>query len=566
MPDNQENVSQLKKIAKDLTAVFIDDDPLIREVFSQMLGNFFKEVMICSSAQEFIKTYSNYTFDIVFTDINMPEMDGLEMSKSIKATDPEQVIVVFTAHSESEYMLEAFDLNIDGYLMKPFNITDSLHTLLRVTKKVVQRKSALEGIKTLEQKNSSVERWKHALDANRDGLWDWNIETNDVFFSKQWKNMLGYKETEIEGSLEEWEKRVRPEHLQRVKNDIQNHMDQKSDFYENEHQVLCKDGSYMWVLDRGAVIQRDENGTALRMVGTHTDIDERKQLQEQVKNERKKYQYLLESAMDGLHVVDQQGYLSECSNAFAEMLGYSKDEILGQHVTKWSNASSEELRYFEDILKNQNARFETELICKDSSLIKVEMIVNMIELDSERFYYASARDMSELHRLAALLKEQSLTDMLTKVHNRKSYVTKLGEMLSVFERYQTIFSFLVLDIDNFKSINDTHGHSTGDKVLVDFADEISSNIRANDYFFRIGGEEFVLLLNNTDIYTAEKIADKLRQKIQDRLTYLDDRDVTVSIGVTEVQLNDTQESIFSRADENLYVAKRTGRNKVVAKM
>lgn len=122
------------------------------------------------------------------------------------------------------------------------------------------------------------ERWLLALRGSNDGVWDWNIETNEVYFSPRWKSMLGFEEHEIANDFNEWAKRVHPDDLERVVLVVQDHFARKIPFYITEHRVCCKDGSYKWILDRGQAIW-DETGRAIRMVGYHTDIDERKALE-----------------------------------------------------------------------------------------------------------------------------------------------------------------------------------------------------------------------------------------------------------------------------------------------
>lgn len=121
---------------------------------------------------------------------------------------------------------------------------------------------------------SSEERWQLALRGNNDGIWDWNVQTNQVFFSPRWKEMLGFAPEEIADSLEEWAKRVHPDDLGWVTQAIQDHFDRKTPYYITEHRVQCKDGSYQWILDRGQALWDDE-GNAIRMVGSHTDISDR---------------------------------------------------------------------------------------------------------------------------------------------------------------------------------------------------------------------------------------------------------------------------------------------------
>ncbi|BAV34650.1 diguanylate cyclase [Sulfuricaulis limicola] len=129
----------------------------------------------------------------------------------------------------------------------------------------------------------SEQRWNFALEGSQNGVWDWDMETNAVFFSRRWKEMLGYAEHEISGKLEEWDKRVHPEDKARVHADIEKHMQGKAAHYQNEHRVLCKDGTYKWVLDRGMIVSRDASGKPVRMIGTHTDITERKRAEETIR-------------------------------------------------------------------------------------------------------------------------------------------------------------------------------------------------------------------------------------------------------------------------------------------
>ncbi len=125
----------------------------------------------------------------------------------------------------------------------------------------------------------SEERWRFVLEATNQGVWDWNAHTNEVFFSKQWKKMLGYEEDEIGTSLSEWETRIHPDDLEKTLADIKKHFSGETEYYENEHRVRCKDGTYKWILDRGQILSRTETGEPLRVIGTHTDISEHRRIQ-----------------------------------------------------------------------------------------------------------------------------------------------------------------------------------------------------------------------------------------------------------------------------------------------
>jgi PAS domain S-box-containing protein len=143
-------------------------------------------------------------------------------------------------------------------------------------------------------------RWKFAIEGSGDGLLDWNLANNTVFFSKIWKEMLGFAEDEIGNGLEELTKRIHPEDMANAQATMQNYLDGKTPDYVSEYRVLCKDGSYKWILDRGMVVSRSEDGKPLRMIGTHRDITKRKLAKEALRISTKKYLTLFESSRDAL--------------------------------------------------------------------------------------------------------------------------------------------------------------------------------------------------------------------------------------------------------------------------
>jgi diguanylate cyclase len=152
-------------------------------------------------------------------------------------------------------------------------------------------------------------------------------------------------------------------------------------------------------------------------------------------------------------------------------------------------------------------------------------------------------------------------DPLTGVGNRRAFMSKLAEVISKFERTQAPSSLVLLDVDHFKRVNDVYGHSAGDEVLRSVSQRVESRIRVTDSLYRIGGEEFVVVIDGKGIETAALLAEELRERIE-ASELVPGVAVTVSIGVAEIQKRESHDSWLHRADEALYSAKRSGRNRV----
>ena len=163
------------------------------------------------------------------------------------------------------------------------------------------------------------------------------------------------------------------------------------------------------------------------------------------------------------------------------------------------------------------------------------------------------------------LKENAILDPLTGVYNKRQILNFLEKFLANFVRYKKDpFSIMMLDIDYFKKINDTYGHLAGDFVLKEFVKIIKNKIRSSDILGRFGGEEFILILPNTKVSGALKLAMRIKDEVENYVfEYGKEKiKITTSIGITSVSLNDSVESLLERVDEALYDAKRKGRNRI----
>ncbi len=169
----------------------------------------------------------------------------------------------------------------------------------------------------------------------------------------------------------------------------------------------------------------------------------------------------------------------------------------------------------------------------------------------------------DLKKAKEKIEELSLTDSLTSLKNRRFFDFQLERDLLQSSRYNTSLSIFILDIDNFKHVNDTHGHQQGDLVLANFAKIILSSLRDTDWAARYGGEEFFIVLPMTDLAGALKTADRIRERIEQELSHIENEVMTASIGVAEFN-SDTMDSgtLIEFVDKALYESKHTGKNKV----
>lgn len=275
------------------TVFAVDDEPDVLELYKRILVNqttkrlaFFdtleekEEEQICNlyafeSGESYLDELQAFYAQgkrvaVSIVDMRLPNKHGLEIAKEARTIDPEMTIIIVTAYSDFtvQELIGQLKENV-YYLHKPFR-HDELYILVT------------SSLKNWDARVNVGDITKElAVDATQDGIWDWNPQTNEIYFSPRWKAMLGYKESEIKNNFDAWHKRIHPEDVSKVMEDIEEHLQGKSEYYVNEHRLLCKDGNYKWILARGKALFNEE-GLAYRFTGFHTNISERKRLEEEL--------------------------------------------------------------------------------------------------------------------------------------------------------------------------------------------------------------------------------------------------------------------------------------------
>ena len=190
-----------------------------------------------------------------------------------------------------------------------------------------------------ERLRASEFRWKYALEGAGDGVWDWNNETGEVLYSRRWKAMLGYDESELKNELSEWQALLHPDDERRARAVAQVYQTAGEDHYSNEFRMRCKDGSWKWILARGMAVTRDADGHVLRTIGTHTDITLMKQQDAALREsnvrlaaEQQRVRVILENSHDAFISTDPQGRITDWNAKAESMFGWSTAEAAGQNL------------------------------------------------------------------------------------------------------------------------------------------------------------------------------------------------------------------------------------------
>ena len=396
----------------------------------------------------------------------------------------------------------------------------------------------------------SNERWQFALEGSGDGVWDWDVPTTKVWFSKQYKHILGYAEDEMGTEFVELSSRIHPEDVTCVMADLQLHLNGQTAAYINEHRICCKDGSYKWILDRGLVITRDAAGKPLRVVGTHSDISERK-LSE---NKLKLAASVFSNAREGILNTDASGIIIEVNKTFSLISGYSREEVIGQNPRILQSGHQTPDFYAEMWNRHKSGEFYAELL-------KISTVQNA--KGQVQNYVALFSDITLMKKHQGQLENIVHYDVLTNLPNRVLLAERLNQAIVQSQIYHNSLAVVFLDLDKFKAVNDTHGHDIGDELLVIVSKLMKDALRDVDTLARIGGGEFVAVLPD-----LEKIQDS--QQVLERLLLAASKPIKIgemvlhvsaSIGVSFYPQDGKNAGILMRhADQAMYQAKQSGKN------
>ena len=216
--------------------------------------------------------------DLILADFNLPQYDGISALMHLQERGLDIPFLLVSGTVGEEVAVNAIKRGADDYLIK-----DRLARLGSAVSRAIENKQIRDEQKLAEiALRDSEERWRLALEGSGSGVWDWNVQTNKVLFSKRWKELLGHDEDEIGPVLDEWASRIHPGDMTSSMEELKDYIDGKLAKYSSEFRMRCKDGNYKWTKAHGMIVNHDAEGRPLRMIGTLADITERKLAEETI--------------------------------------------------------------------------------------------------------------------------------------------------------------------------------------------------------------------------------------------------------------------------------------------
>ena len=288
---------------------------------------------------------------------------------------------------------------------------------------------------------------------------------------------------------------------------------------------------------------------------------------------------LIDDFFEGIYYTDSKGRIKFWNKAAEDITGYKRDEVLDSkcedniliHIDK----AGERLCFKECPIKQavKEGSCMTNAYLQHKNGYRIPVTIKTFPVRDESYnvtgvleIFKENMNIDNMEYTLNILREQAMLDPLTNLANRRYLEINLNAKLNESKRYSAKTGILFIDIDDFKSVNDTHGHEAGDAMLKNLSMTLSKNTRPSDIVGRWGGEEFLLIIPNIDARLLTQIANKLRNLIRNSSIMSENNaiSITVSIGATMISPDDTSDTLIKRADSLMYRSKKAGKNKVTA--
>lgn len=483
-------------------------------------------------------------------------------------------------------------------------------------KTIAQFLDVTESKKIEKELENYEKRWEYAIEGSDQGVWDWNLKNNTIYYSEKFKEILGYNAYEFGSGFDEWKNIIHVDERETVMRKFSEHLSGKTDSFETVSRLKTKSGTYRWILSRGKVMMRDSSGNPSRVIGTILDINDRVEnrirlekynrfasliseiIHETLKSEFDDsiYQRIFDKVVSVIS--GAQGgamFLKEDDNYFSIVASSHPNKEALKNLCLNKNElvmrDDDEVKIYTDLSINMKLEKEKKNTLENvgranqiKALLSIPLksdgeIIGYFTLDnyeSEDAFSDENLDMAEVLgqeievllkriKLEETLKSQkvilenlSYNDPLTNLPNRRYVMNKAVHYLALAKRRESTFCVAYIDLKGFKKINDTYGHEAGDFLLKSFGERIVGSLRESDIMSRIGGDEFVLLLPDTDKFNVKCIMKRIKVSLEKDFEFMNNSiKIGCSIGLAFYPKDGKDfQSLLKKADAAMYSAKR----------
>ncbi|MBK6971857.1 MAG: PAS domain S-box protein [Sterolibacteriaceae bacterium] len=387
-------------------------------------------------------------WDAVLVDYHLPGVDFLGLLRDLQTRLPDVPIILVSGNIGEHQAVDLLKAGVWDFVLKDRlarlvpaierGLADAAGRRARQAAELALKESEARLITTREQEHDALAdaeaRWQFALEGSDLGVWDWNAQTDTVYFSPRSQAMLGYNDNGMSGSREQCWARVHPDDRARTMEALECHIRGECEFYECEHRLRCKDGSYRWVLGRGKVIERAADGSPLRVIGTQKDITDRRVLEDAIRDSEARANLILDSAPEAMLVIDARGIIIRSNEIADRTFCYPPGELVGlpyEELVPEAAHSAHRMHHAAFMAgPRQRAMAEGRNLQarrRDGSQFPAEIGLSPIEIGGERQVIATILDISvrkkaelQLQRFARIVDVSG--DMLALVDRELKFI------------------------------------------------------------------------------------------------------------------------------------------------
>jgi diguanylate cyclase (GGDEF)-like protein/PAS domain S-box-containing protein len=431
--------------------------------------------------------------------------------------------------------------------------------LLRQRMDLRRREAAEDALK------ESEERFRLAARATNDLMYDLDLPADRLVWNEVVESTFGYGPDARVTGLAWWTERIHPDDSTRIRDGLTRALEGTAEVWVEEYRFRRADGVYLPVFDRGYIV-RSREGAPVRMIGTMLDLSERRRAEEALRDNEERFRMLAEHSWDIVHVQDAETTIQYISPSVERMLGYRPEEMIGREGPEFVHPDDQPraLHAFahEVLAPGAMVAVEIRLRHKDGSWRTVEAVAKNIARGGEPPRVVTyTHDVTERRRLEAELRRLALYDPLTGLPNRSLLTDRLDQAVRESHAGE-VSALLFLDLDRFKRVNDSLGHSAGDLLLKEVARRLATTIGPRDTAARLGGDEFAVLIRGMQ-HEPEllALAGRVQRAIEEPVL-LKGAEVTTSASAGIALLDgdhSSPEEVLRDADLALYSAKAQGR-------